>query len=168
MATQQLIAQSIFPDLPREIPIVDKEGKLTPYWDLGFSALFQALQANFKNEGILFPRLTDTQLATIQALYEPFVGGSYNTLTQNLPDISGQTTFDTTTKFTNQFVIATNSSSIVTLAEWVPLAVMLTYPGNPDTNLAGVLNWLCYDTTDKVLYVCYLAGAAGTARWSAL
>ena len=41
--------QSIFPDLPREIPAVDKEGNLSPLWSLGLSSLFQALQDNFKN-----------------------------------------------------------------------------------------------------------------------
>lgn len=168
MATQQLIPQSIFPDYPRMSPAVDKDGNLAPLLDLGLGALFQALQRNFKNEGIVFPPLTDAQMATIQAIYAPYIGGTYNALTLALPDITGQTAFDSATYFTNQFVIAQDGGGNVTLAEWVPFAMMLTYPGNPDMLVAGVLNWLCYDTTDKVLYVCYLAGAVGTARWSAL
>lgn len=168
MSNEQLIAQSLFPDLPREAPAVDKNGNLTPLWDLGLSALFQALQNNFKNEGILFPQLSASQMNTIAQLYAAYIGQSYNTMTLALPDISGQTVYDSTTQISNQFIIARDSANNVTLAEWVPFAMMLTNAGTPDMVLAGVLNWLCYDTTNKVLYACYLAGAAGTARWAAL
>lgn len=168
MATQQQIPQSIFPDLPRQSPMTDKDGYLTPLWDLGFGSLFQALQRNFKNEGIVFPPLNAEQMNTIQNLYTPFIGQTYNTLTQSLPDISGQTVYDSTTQISNQFIIAQNNSSVVTLAQWVPFSMMLTNAGTPDLVIAGVLNWLCYDITNKVLYACYLAGAAGTARWASL
>lgn len=168
MANEQLIAQSLFPDLPRQSPAIDKDGNLAPLWDLGFSALFQALQNNFKNEGILFPQLSQSQMNTIQQLYAAYIGQSYNTMTLALPDISGQTVYDSTTQISNQFIIAKDSANNVTLAEWVPFAMMLTNAGTPDMVLAGVLNWLCYDTVGKVLYACYLAGAAGTARWAAL
>ncbi len=95
--------QSIFPDLPREIPVIDaKTGDFMPLWSLGLSSLFQALQENFKNEGILFPRLTAQNIADIQAIYAPFIG---NPLPQNIPDISGQTVFDTTNRVSKQFVI---------------------------------------------------------------
>lgn len=161
---------AIFPDLPREIPAIDKDGNFTSLWSLGLSSLFQALQQNFKNEGIVFPPLSAANMTTIQNLYTAYIGGTYQALTKALPDISGQTVFDSTTYITNQFVIAKDNSTdpLVTLAEWVPLAVMLTSSGTPDLTVAGVLNWLCYDTVGKVLYVCYVAGAAGTARWSAL
>lgn len=46
--------QSIFPDLPREVPVINKDGDFSPLWSLGLSSLFQALQTNFKNEGIVF------------------------------------------------------------------------------------------------------------------
>lgn len=168
MVAQTRLQQSIFPDMPRENPATDKNGNLMPLWEIGLSALFQALQQNFKNEGILIPPLTAANMTSIQNLYTAYIGGAYNTLTQNLPDISGQTVYDSTTQITNQFIIAQDSSSNVTLAEWVPFAVMLTHAGTPDMTVAGVLNWLCYDTVGKVLYVCYVAGAIGTARWSAL
>lgn len=96
------VPQSIFPDLPRETPVIDDSGNFAPLWSLGFSALFQALQANFKNEGILFPRLTASQIADIQAIYTPLIGSP---LPQNIPDISGQTIFDTTNRVSKQFVI---------------------------------------------------------------
>lgn len=168
MVSEQKIQQSVFPDLPRETPAIDKEGNFSPLWDLGLSSLFQALQQNFKNEGIVFPPLTSAQLATIQALYAVYIGSTYNSLSMNLPDISGQTAFNTTTKFTNQFVIAQDTSGNVTLAEWVPLAVMLTNAGDPNGLQAGILNWLCYDITNKVLYACTTAGNAANAVWTSI
>jgi hypothetical protein len=103
MAIQDPIPQSIFPDLPRETPVVDKEGNFGFLWSLGFSSLFQALQANFKNEGIVFPPLDATQIATIQAIYNPALIGL--PLPQTIPDISGQTIFDSTNRVSKQFVI---------------------------------------------------------------
>lgn len=94
--------QSIFPDLPREVPVINQEGDFSPLWSLGLSSLFQALQANFKNEGILFPALSAVNIASIEALYTPFIGSP---LPNNLPDISGQTVFDTTNRVSKQFVI---------------------------------------------------------------
>ena len=102
MTVQQPILQSIFPDLPREVPVIDKNGDFTALWSLGLSALFQALQENFKNEGIIFPRLSAANIATIAAIYTPLIGAP---LPQNIPDISGQTVFDTTNRVSKQFVI---------------------------------------------------------------
>lgn len=102
MSTQQPILQAIFPDLPRETPVIGKDGDFSPLWSLGLSALFQALQENFKNEGILFPRLSAANIANIQAIYTPLIGSP---LPQNIPDISGQTVFDTTNRVSKQFVI---------------------------------------------------------------
>ncbi len=38
--------------------------------------------------------------------------------------------------------------------------MMTTYAGNPNGNIGGGLNYLCYDTTDSVLYICTTAGSA--------
>lgn len=102
MAAQNPIFQAIFPDLPRETPVIDKNGDFMPLWSLGLSSLFQALQENFKNEGIIFPRLSAANIANIQAIYTPLIGAP---LPQNIPDISGQTVFDTTNRVSKQFVI---------------------------------------------------------------
>lgn len=102
MSTQQPILQAIFPDLPRETPVIGKDGDFSPLWSLGLSSLFQALQENFKNEGIIFPRLSAANIANIQAIYTPLIGSP---LPQNVPDISGQTVFDTTNRVSKQFVI---------------------------------------------------------------
>jgi hypothetical protein len=167
MALDEQMFQSIFPDVPREAPAIDKGNHFTALWDLYFGALSQALQANFKSEGIVFPPLTADQMSRIQALYASYVGGTYNALTAALPDISGQTVFDSTTYTSNQFVIATDNNTIpnVLLAQWVPFSMMLTYAGSPTGNVAGVLNWLCYDTTDKVLYICTATGSMSSATW---
>jgi hypothetical protein len=116
MSTQQPILQAIFPDLPRETPVIGKDGDFSPLWSLGLSALFQALQENFKNEGIIFPRLSAANIATIQAIYMPLIGSP---LPQNIPDISGQTVFDTTNRVSKQFVITYDGATppnIVTAA----------------------------------------------------
>ena len=162
--------QSIFPDVPREHPEVDKDGNFTEVWSLYFGAISQSLQDNYKNEGIVIPPLSASNMASIQSFYAMYIGGTYNDLTANLPDISGQTVYDTTTSTTNQFVIAqdSNSPTNVTLAQWVPLAVLLTNAGNPNGLVAGVLNWLCYDTTNKILYICTTAGNAVNAVWQAI
>lgn len=170
MVTNTRANQSIFPDYPRENPAIDKEGNFTALWDLGLGLLFQALQDNYRNEGIRIPVLSASNMATIQALYATFVGGTYNALTMAQPDISGQTVFDTDTYITNQFVIAKDTASPpnVLLAEWVPMAVMLTGAGNPSGVTAGVISWLYYDTAGKVLYICTATGSATTATWQAV
>jgi hypothetical protein len=109
--------QSIFPDLPREVPVINKDGDFSPLWSLGLSSLFQALQTNFKNEGIIFPNLSASNIADIQSLYTPYIGSP---LPNTLPDISGQTVFDTTNRVSKQFVITYDGATppnIVT-AQW--------------------------------------------------
>lgn len=108
--------KSIFPDLPREVPAVDKDGDFNELWSLGFASLFQALQENFSNEGILFPPLTATEIASIQSLYTPYIGSP---LPMTLPDISGKTVFDSTNRVSKQFIITYDGSTppnIVTAA----------------------------------------------------
>jgi len=100
--TQTRKPVSIFPDYPRPQPAVDKQGNFTPLLDLAFSYLFQALQNNFKNEGILLPPLTAAEIAQIQAIYTPLIGGP---LPSNIPDISGQTIFDVTNRVPKVFII---------------------------------------------------------------
>lgn len=115
--SENKMPRGLFPDLPREAPAVDKDGNFTDLWSLGFASLFQALQTNWKNEGILFPPLSAANIATIQAIYTPLIGSP---LPQNIPDISGQTVFDSTNRVPKQFIItydASTPSNIVT-ASW--------------------------------------------------
>jgi len=115
---QQEIANSIFPDIPREIPAVNKEGNFNPLWSLGFSSLFQALQKNFKNEGILFPPLTSAQAAQIASLYTKYYIPSPVALPPGVQDISGQTIYNTTISAPQIFIISYNSQRQVTGARW--------------------------------------------------
>lgn len=100
--SQRKFPQSIFPDFPHEQIAVGKDGSLTSAWNLSLSSLYQALQKNFKNEGIVFPPLTADQIATLQSLYTPYIG---QPLPSNLPDISGQTVFDSSNRVPKQFII---------------------------------------------------------------
>lgn len=168
MTTENPILQSIFPDVPRESPSVDKNGNFTPLWELFFGALSQALQENYKNEGIIFPSLSAANMTTIQGFYASYVDGPYNTLATNLPDISGQTVFDTDTFISNQFVIATSNTGNVNLAEWVPFQMTLTGSGNPNGNTASVLFWQYFDSLNNIMYMCTTAGDSTTAVWTQL
>jgi len=162
MAVVPKNSQSIFPDYPRDTPTVDKDGTFNAVVDLGFGSLFQALQDNFKNEGIMIPSLSAVDMAAIQSLYAGYIDGTYEALALAIKDISGQTVFDKDTYITNQFVIAVDTNGIVLLAEWVPLAMQLTSVGDPNVATAGVINWLCLDTTGPTLYACTVTGNPGT------
>lgn len=109
--------QSIFPDYFRGGKIAEANGTIATTYDLFFSALSQALQKNFKNEGIQLPLLDATQIAQIQAIYTPLIGAP---LPLNIPDISGQTIFDSTNRVPKVFIITYDGATppnIVT-AQW--------------------------------------------------
>lgn len=167
MTTQTVKPQSIFPDLPRESPAVDKNGDFSPYWNLGLSQLFQTLQTNYSNEGLRFPQLTSAQMATIAGNYTSFIGSplpqnASGGTQQNLPDISGASVFNTDTRSPYQFIITYDGSTPpnVSSAQWVQFGMLLTSSGNPNGNVGGALNWFCFDTTNKVIYMCTTAGSA--------
>lgn len=103
--TQQPIA--IFPDWPRGTRLVDEKGVPSEECRLFLDNLVKALQGNFKNEGILFPRLTGAQIAVIQSIYTPLIG---HPLPINIPDISGQTIFDSTNRVPKIFIITFSGS----------------------------------------------------------
>jgi hypothetical protein len=117
MTQQTKKPESIFPDYPREQTIVDSNGNINPLFDLGLGSLFQALQDNFSNEGILFPKLTQAEINTIQNIYTPYIGkplpqnDSTNAKQINIPDISGKTVFDSTNRVPKQFIITYDTST---------------------------------------------------------
>ncbi len=114
MTTQTKLPTPLFPDLPHERQAVDQKNEFTNSWSLAFNDLFQALQTNFKNEGILLPSLTATQIADIQSIYTPLIGSP---LPQTIPDISGQTIFDSTNRVPKVFIITFSGANIAT-ASW--------------------------------------------------
>lgn len=117
MTTQKKLNSSLFPDYPRGGNVVTPDGQFTPTWHSTFGSVFQALQSNFKNEGFVFPPLNATEISNIQAIYTPLVGSP---LPQNVPDISGQTIFDTTNRVLKVFIIeyASGLGSNISAATW--------------------------------------------------
>lgn len=117
---EQLIAQSIFPDLPRETPAIDKDGNFNPLWSLGFASLFQALQTNFKNEGIKLPPLTTTQANQIAAFYTQYYTPTPVPLPPGIEDISGQVIYNKSIPAPQIFIISYDGSDPpnVTGARW--------------------------------------------------
>lgn len=124
MTTQTKIQQELFPDIPRDPQAVDENGRLTQLWSLGLSNIFQALQANFKREGIMIPPLTQDQVDSIEDLYTPYIGVNYNEMLKVLPDISGQTIYDSTNSVPKIFVITKDGSNIVTAASWKTFTIV--------------------------------------------
>lgn len=120
MVDELKLAQSIFPDLPRAIPAVDEEGNFSHLWSLGFASLFQALQKNYKNEGILIPPLTSAQAAQIAALYTKYYTPTPIPLPPGVPDISGQMIYNKTILAPQIFIISYDGSTPpnVTGARW--------------------------------------------------
>lgn len=170
MTTQTKKPTALFPDIPRGQPIVDKNGQLTASWNFALNNVFQGLQTNYSNEGLLFPALSASDMATIQANYSTLINSE---LPQTLPDISGKTVFNTTTRSPYQFIITYDASTPpkISTAAWIQFTMILTFAGNPNGNVGGALHWICFDTTDMGLWVCTTAGSAnGTpapqAIWS--
>ena len=67
MMTQTPKQQAIMPDLPREHPIVDKNGMINDYWALFFDNLTSVLQNNYSNEGVQIPSQTAANIADLAA-----------------------------------------------------------------------------------------------------
>ncbi len=111
---------TIFPDLPRASPMVDKDGNVNHLWGLGFANLFQQLQQNFGNEGILFPSLTTTQANQIAANYTQYYTPSNIPLPPGIKNISGQTIFNVTISAPQIFIISFDGATPpnVTGARW--------------------------------------------------
>jgi hypothetical protein len=65
MTTQTNKQQAIFPDLPRDTQVVDKNGYMTSQWVLYFQQLTMALQTNFKPEGIVVPPQSASNIALL-------------------------------------------------------------------------------------------------------
>lgn len=65
MLTNTNKPQTIFPDLPRNSPLVDNNGNMNMYWQLFFQNLVLALQANLKNEGFVMPPLSASDIALL-------------------------------------------------------------------------------------------------------
>jgi hypothetical protein len=119
---------TIFPDLPRESPLVDKDGNVSHLWGLGFANLFQQLQQNFGNEGILFPTLTTDEANQILSRYTIYYppGASMNLpLPPGIKNISGQVIYNVTISAPQIFILSFDGATPpnVTLAKWYTFAI---------------------------------------------
>lgn len=56
---------SIFPSLPGDTRISDKEGDMTSNWAILFENLTRALQTNFKSQGFVIPSVDAATFATL-------------------------------------------------------------------------------------------------------
>jgi hypothetical protein len=65
MVSQTPKQQAIFPDLPRNQPVINQDGTMNPYWMLFFDLLVAALQTNYKPEGIAVPQKPSTDIAQL-------------------------------------------------------------------------------------------------------
>lgn len=79
-----------------------------------------------------------------------------------LPSAASVTAADTI------YAIQAGVSVKETLGQVMSLALStnnLSYPGNPNGNLAGTSYQTCFDTTNKLLWICTTSGSASTAVW---
>lgn len=67
MTTQTQKPIALFPDLPRQTPLVDKGGKMNEVWQLFFDQLIAALQTNLRSEGFAIPQQTAANIALLVA-----------------------------------------------------------------------------------------------------
>jgi len=109
--------QSLFPDVPRTPNVTDDSGKLNEDWRIGFAQIYQALQANFSNEGIALPPVTPTQQGVVTAYYTTLVGAP---LPVGVKDISGRTIYDPVNQVPKVFIITFDGATPpnVTGASW--------------------------------------------------
>jgi hypothetical protein len=108
---EQRILQAIFPDFPREAPVISSNGDFVPLTSLALQSLFQALQENYKSEGILLPRLTTAQATTIANFYTQYFIPSPIPLPPGTQDISGQMIYNTTLELPQIFIINFDGST---------------------------------------------------------
>ncbi len=67
MAVEKIKQQAVFPDLPRNAPLVDKDGNMNILWQLFFQNLVMALQTNLKPEGFVIPQQSATNITLLTA-----------------------------------------------------------------------------------------------------
>lgn len=67
MTTQVKKPIALFPDLPRQTPLVDKNGHMHELWQQFFDQLIVQLQTNFRPEGFAIPQQTAANIALLVA-----------------------------------------------------------------------------------------------------
>lgn len=76
---------AIFPALPREQPLINKDGMINDYWVLFFQQLIDSLQNYINPEGILVPAQTAADIAQLTAVPTfPPTGADIRVSNQNI------------------------------------------------------------------------------------
>lgn len=148
MATQNAPKQqAIFPDWLRGQRFIDEKGYLTADAQLFFENLTNALQTNYKPEGLVIPpkSASDIALLTAQASFTNIIYDTTNNLFNGNLDLP---------------------AGSVTSQAWVPFAMIRTFAGNPNGSVAGQLLWFCWDSVGQNLYICTTAGNEAGAVWT--
>jgi hypothetical protein len=57
--------KAIFPDMPRDTPFVGENGMIAPQWKNFFDQWSLAMQTFFKNEGLVIPQLSASDIASL-------------------------------------------------------------------------------------------------------
>ena len=65
MTVQTQKPTALFPDVPRQSPMIDKNGYITDIWGLFFDQLILSLQTNLKPEGFVIPPQTAANIALL-------------------------------------------------------------------------------------------------------
>jgi hypothetical protein len=99
--TQSRKQQAIFPDLPRDNKMVDKDGYVTSPWQLYFQQLTMALQTNYKPEGIVVPPLSAANIADLG----------------NVDGAIGNILYDSTNNLFKGIVLVTLGPPVVTITK---------------------------------------------------
>lgn len=86
--TQTRKQQAIFPDMPRDLTVIDlKTGQMTDGWALFFQQLTMALQTNFKPEGIVVPPKPSSEIADLGNISEAIGNIIYDITTNEFKGI---------------------------------------------------------------------------------
>lgn len=147
--TSPFTKKAVFPDVPRNVPFLAKDtGNVSDNWVYFFDQLATALQDNLTPEGFLMPQQTAANISQLT---------SVNSLSAIL--------YDKTNNAFDGNVAIVDTIAGTTTQQWIQFAMITDFAGNPNGNVAGVVNWLCYDTSGKHLYICTATGNATNATW---
>lgn len=148
----------LIPDLPRDIKAVDKDGNLTPDFQVFLDHLILTLQIFFKTEGFLIPQQTAADIAKLTG----------PTSFRNIIYDSTGNEFDGNVQMTINNPTPPFMPPEIIKQFWFPFVQIQESVVNPNGIKAGNLHQLCLDTVAKVLYICTKTGTETTAVWTAV
>lgn len=155
------LLKALFPDLPRNLQVIDKNGEMTPVWNLFFEQLAISLQTHFKPEGTVIPSTSSTNISLLTG----------NNSANNVIYDNSNNAFNG--NITNPAITANDPTA--NAQKWVQFAMILDNSGNPNTTgnvVPGIKNQLCWDSLNHIMYICTQSGD-GTdnptkAMWTAI